>query len=567
MVYIRLKSTGKVHEVDVPDKCIDKYIYVSKDGIIIKPNDIVSIINNIKYPSPEGLLLHIGNILSSNPGGIITNEINIQVAPSDGPNPIYKIKSDETGSTVFQPSEHKQNIIISHDASSFTFDAQNSAAPSSLFMLNQAYSSVDKQFTMNNFKFINHKQYPWFYLLGSVTLTLSGAHFENNSYTPIVSQGDSNISTLNLTNCDAYNNGNVAYLGGFVNSSKTTINMKTTDPSRAINNNKALQGGVFYLEDSSLNITYDLSGSKINRSHQIFVTNHAEEGGVIYAYNSHIDFSGSTGNLQSGLSFWGNHAENGGIISLYNNSSFNINSLNDNKPVTLTFNRIKGEISLSGGAIYSENRSTIRFNTEVMMDEYSAIEGGGIYMQNGVMQMDNVYFNRGNIHVDNVDKDILNGGAIYARDSSINITTLTVYNSIASKGAILYLGQNTNTKIDKLIQSKNSGTTAENKYNLIYIETPKPSNRLIFQPPETDKGLSSIIYPQENSKACGKGCQDTGTAPNYVTPIKCLEDKFNNFCSVHKHKNECIVKSDNRIFNCYYDGTMCLTSKRPCLDQ
>lgn len=28
MVYIRLKSTGKVHEADVSDRCIDKYIYL-----------------------------------------------------------------------------------------------------------------------------------------------------------------------------------------------------------------------------------------------------------------------------------------------------------------------------------------------------------------------------------------------------------------------------------------------------------------------------------------------------------------------------------------------------------
>lgn len=509
-------------------------------------------------------------------------EINIAVNSKLGDNPIYKIKPDETGSTVFQSDPHKQNIIITHDASSFTFDAQESLATSPLFMLKQPTTSFDKQFTMNNFKFIFNKQKSWFSLLGSVTLTLSGAHFENNSYTPIVSQGENNSSTLNLTNCDAYNNGNITdSSGGFVKSSKTTINMNTTDPTFMMKNNKALHGGVFYLKDSSLNITYDLPGHSSGQASnvQIIRDNNAKQnGGFIYAINSNINFSGTTGDSTPAMNLYGNSANKGGAIWL-NNSLFTINSLND-KRLRLDFrrnNRINPAVS--GGAIYLENNSAVTCSdTTVHFYKNSAIEGGGIYMQNGIIIMDEVIFDGGNTHGVFPEKDKIKGGAIYATgnstsNSTIDITTLHAINNFGASGAVLYLGQNTTTGITKSFVYKNNYSLNDNCNNLIYIETPKPSNTLLFDPP-MEADLSSIIYPLYNSMACRKGCEDTSTTPNSVAPILCSPGDSNFVCNNFNNDMEaCIyhVQGPNGgpYYNCFYDDTnnKCKASNKKCLKQ
>ena len=158
MGYIRLKSTGKVHEVGVPDKCIDKYIYISKDGVKIRPNDIKDFVVKVYYNDETMNLLDRINqvILALRKQDRYNFEINISVDSKLGDNPIYKIKREEMGYNVFQSDSHKENIIISHNVSSFTFDAQNSEATSPLFILKQNVSSFDKQLTMKNFKFIKN---------------------------------------------------------------------------------------------------------------------------------------------------------------------------------------------------------------------------------------------------------------------------------------------------------------------------------------------------------------------------------------------------------------------------
>lgn len=216
--------------------------------------------------------------------------------------------------------------------------------------------------------------------------------------------------------------------------SKTVINDTSSEYSVKFTNNSAKSnGGAVYMAKGSINV-YNAE----------FVSNSANNGGAIYAYNLSVA-------SDKDVVFSGNRASlSGGAVYVFGSSVFNIKKLGGD----IVF---KDNTASNGGAIYSVASANI--SSGLFKNNTATFNGGAVYGKNNISlgdgkSYDNLVFtanssgNNGgsiysakNVYLEYVilsENKASNGGAIYSTKAVVANAGILINNSSVSDGGAVY---------------------------------------------------------------------------------------------------------------------------------
>ena len=345
------------------------------------------------------------------------------------------VVASDSSSTVIEKSTFTENIVGHDGAVAFIHDRSSAVINSCMFISNWANNSGGIIYTRRH-----------------CNLTISDGYFHNNtaenSGGAVCIQGDNKVSIEGSIFSD-----NKADYGGVV---RMYIRSKINITDCQFSNNEANIGG-------GTVTTYKYSVASIQNSQ--FILNTASYGGVLIAYqNSAV--------IIDNVSCLNNTARSGGVfrtlqgsnITVTNsNFSYNIAEvggvLNTQRGVVLveTSHFEHNSARLNGGAIYTDDSSTVSIYTATFWNNTAESDGGAIGTLDSsvkILEDSNFTSNRANnyggvINAQNSSVTISDaifeysfsgrsGGVVCAKNSSINISAcLFINNNASRKGGAL----------------------------------------------------------------------------------------------------------------------------------